>query len=300
MSWFARVSNSFDSIIDKLRELGYGPELDEERYTLTELYRQTTFKKAQELTERIWSHIKDPLIEIMERLKRERLKRNHKWAIERRVKIVSDLIKVYTANKPVDAIIPAMGDICEMPEFKTVILDPEDDVEVIEEDFKDAMERLPQGIEEWRVAKEAELVRFLDPESEPADAEHNRRQLELATTLFNCNRCYQNPISYPRILIHGCLTEYKSWQHTSPPDCDEKLLRTSASSEPWNVPKNRITTIKEEMVETVSTLLTFCGLDPEVATAQEMDERDARFECQPCWSDTRGALIMDWKTAVCS
>ncbi|KAF7970222.1 hypothetical protein HWV62_24754 [Athelia sp. TMB] len=271
-----------DAILGKLRELGYGPELDQDRYRLTVLYKHAPMNKAQELTLRIWTNIKEPIISIMNDLRRDRLKREHAEALTGRLKVLSELVKEYTAEQPIHEIIPGLGDISHMADFKRVIVGPSDDVQVTKDDFKEAMERLPQLIAGWRAEKEAELVRLMlntnpdDANSQDISTSDNTAtKLELAKAHFDCKSCHQ-AISYPRVLVHRCLIAYKTWMHAADPYDDEKILRSCEGTAPWDN-SNSILTFGGKTQACIGKLLAVCELDPDRTTAQEMDEKDFRW-----------------------
>lgn len=238
----------------------------------------------------------------MNTVRQERLKRIHHNALTARLKILVNLIKAYEAEQPINAVIPGLGDICNMAKFKTLLLDPADDVEVTEGDFNEAMEQLPDLISAWRIEKEAELVSLMSNtdfkaiSGRTSDVEFNRKQLELAKAHFYCTSCRQ-AISYPRILVHACLTAYQPWIHTADPDNDSKIMWTHQSKAPWNN-NSKIITFGDQIQTCVAQLLAATKLDIDSTTAQQMDDADFRFECVKCRLNTVGAWVMSWRAAV--
>lgn len=162
-------------------------------------------KKAQELTDRIWSNIESTLVERMTELRTKRVATERFVALTKRQKILDDLLSAYRFQRAVEDVIPRLADICEMHAFKTILWDTPIDVEVTECTFQPAMKQLPQLIDKWRDEKDAELLNLMDP---TFTLENDRRKLDLATTLFGCTRGCRNAIVYPRILFHQCATDY--------------------------------------------------------------------------------------------
>lgn len=293
------------SIFTKLKELGWGEELDKNGHsTLLPLTSHTLVKKPQELTERVWSNIKEPLIEILEELKEKRQLKERLTMLMNRQNLVAKLLRDYTLERPINDVIPGPADVCDMDEFSAIIKDTPDDVEVSEGTFKPAMYRLPQFIAEWRAAKDAELTRILNKATVPDGQQSeklvpelgDRTQLELATTIFRCN-CCNSPISYPRILVHSCMHRLRDVYN----DYDHPLskLLSNLGDEPWNYGGDRVR-IDDQGQATVRLVVKCCGLDPDIATAHEMDVLDARFECVKCCNPLYGSrMVMGWRIAVC-
>lgn len=115
-------------------------------------------KKAQELTDRIWSNIESTLVEIMTELRTKRVATERFVALTKRQKILDDLLRAYRFQRAVEDVIPRLADVCEMHAFKTILWDTPTDVEVTECTFQPAMEQLPQLIDKWRDEKDAELL----------------------------------------------------------------------------------------------------------------------------------------------
>jgi hypothetical protein len=288
------------SILTKLREMGWGNELDDKdnQYALLPLRMHTLVRKPQELTDRIWNNIKQPLISILEELKKKRLAAERVIAFKYRRNLVTVLLKDYEWRRLVAEVIPGPADVCSMDEFRTIIEDTDVDVEVCEESFKQAMDRLPQLTTEWRFAKDAELVCILNRDSNSlwhtSPPTNDRSQLELATTIFRCKVC-KAPISYPRILVHSCLHAFRASLHNYG-DPRFKLYQ-DLNDEPWNFAGDRVG-IDVRGMSAAWLVVSSCGLDPATTTANEMDVLDARFECLGCYDGICGRLVMGWRVAV--
>jgi hypothetical protein len=282
--------------------MGWGDEIDKNSGSAgLPLTAHTLVKKPQELTDRIWNNIKQPLVEILEELKEKRLTAERLATFKKRQNLIATLLKAYTRERPITEVIPGPADVCNMDEFRAIIEDTDVDMEVTEANFKEAMGRLPQLILEWRSAKDAELVHIMNEhaatgvsrrnESQP---QRDRTQLELATTFFQCEICNAS-ISYPRILVHSCVHGLRDYWH----DYDEFRCKLwlNLDDEPWNFAGDRIG-IYLRGGPVAREIVISCGLDPDTTTAKEMDNFDARFECLGCYSEFHGRLIMAWRTAV--
>ncbi|KIM79642.1 hypothetical protein PILCRDRAFT_823182 [Piloderma croceum F 1598] len=291
-----------EAIFTKLREMGWGDEIDKNSAcSLVPLTAHALVKKPQELTDRIWNNIKQPLVEILEELKEKRLTAERLATFKKRQNLIATLLKAYTRERPVTEVIPGPTDVCNMDEFRTIIEDTDVDVEVTEANFKEAMNRLPQLVTEWRITKDEELVHIMNEYVTPSGSrrnesqpQHDHTQLELATTFFQCKIC-NTSISYPRILVHSCVHSLRDYWR----DYDEFRCKLwlNLDDEPWNFAGDRIG-IYLRGGPPAREIVMSCGLDPDTTTAKQMDDLDARFECLGCYSEYHGRLIMAWRTAV--
>ncbi|KZP21176.1 hypothetical protein FIBSPDRAFT_1044341 [Athelia psychrophila] len=290
------------AIVERLRELGYGPEL--ERCGLPFVYVLPLVDKPQELTERVWANIKEDIIWYLQIDRAKHVRERHVLAVTARTKDVGALFTAWKSAQPRDAILPGMADICNMLVCRALILDKAGDVGLSAEVISKVRERLPQLCGEWRVAAEIVLMHLMslsDPAvtheagHEAGEPAHDRRVLELATTFFHCTGC-KSDIGYPRILVHRCLTALDRGFGFSQFD-EDGVMWLQARGLPWSEGLKNITYV-EHIPAVVRCLLSSCNLDPVTTTSHEMDESDFWFECEPCWSEDTGALAMTWRRAV--
>ncbi|KAF7970227.1 hypothetical protein HWV62_24764 [Athelia sp. TMB] len=291
-----------EAIIEKVRQLGYGPEL--EHYGSYSFAKHPLVNKPQALTDRVWSHIKQGIISLMEETRPKRLRRAHINAIHGRLALAEKVFDEFKATHPYNAILPNPAELYTLPECKALVLEHADDVILSVQDFKPIALQLPQFCEEWRMSAELELLRLMTPanSTQGLPTVHDRRQLELATTYFECREC-EEPIAYPRILVHHCITSTLNIKFmSSPSDTDDdttimKKSRFLLHAQPWSLGVG-VLVYTDKLPEAVRCILVACGLDPDTTSSQDMDEHDFRFECENCSSITEGALLMNWSMAV--
>ncbi|KAF5352806.1 hypothetical protein D9756_006081 [Leucocoprinus leucothites] len=84
----------FNAIASKLRELGWGVDIDVP-FIADALRRHEFVKKPQKLTEKIWVNIKQPLLEFMEPLRNKRLEQARQRLIDRRKLAVIEFIRKF-------------------------------------------------------------------------------------------------------------------------------------------------------------------------------------------------------------
>ncbi|TFK68225.1 hypothetical protein BDN72DRAFT_960384 [Pluteus cervinus] len=169
-----------------------------------------------------------------------------------------------------------------------------------------------------------------EDDDDPADLESKLAKLKLATTIFTCKSCplmsrsgyfgflaldygddddelgfrSPEPLTYPRILGHQCLsrTGRPVWLYKSAPDPCMRLDIQSKTRAYWSCkPLN----LHQKMSDHAAVVVKEAGLDPETATSDEMDALDIRFVCSSpgcelgVSSDTTvKTFLMSWRQAV--
>ncbi|KAH7886299.1 hypothetical protein F5I97DRAFT_2027864 [Phlebopus sp. FC_14] len=160
------------------------------------------------------------------------------------------------------------------------------------------------------------------------------QSLSLATTVFHCKACSSrfglffdsydssseddyfsfdhsflprprvrpNPLYYPKVLGHRCLTKQRGfhWDHPGS-DPTKQLDYPMGTRTNWTcVPLQ----IDEQLGKMVSNVVRACNLDPRTTTAVQMDSLDPKLACLEClrWSDEEWnqaeASVYGWRAAV--
>ena len=102
---------------------------------------------------------------------------------------------------------------------------------------------------------------------------------------------YVNPLWYPRVLGHRCLTKPSGF-----------TLEESLELE--NVPGYRklwsceLIAVDKRASKAAKAVVEACGMNPRVATADDMDNLDARLECLKCYPDDPERIAFGWRSAV--
>jgi hypothetical protein len=245
----------------------------------------------------VWNNIRPTLIDFMQVARVNRLKVARIDACKKRTLMVSELLAEYRKTRPYDEIIPKVADVVCMAAFRSTIIDTPIATTVTPESFAEAMGELPRLTQQWRATKERELVVLMNPKnplnntSESVEDKDNLRRLELATTFFECS-C-REPISYPRVLEHFHMSLLKRVA-----DEDNELAEVfqAVDHQPWNYGGACIAFHSVAHNATRSIVET-CGLDPDKATARDMDEGGHMLECMHC-SFPVGRCAMRWRRAV--
>ena len=152
-----------------------------------------------------------------------------------------------------------------------------------------AMKVFPSSVMTWTQAQRERIATLVKPSSAESLVEEafelKMQRLELATSVVVCNDCKNRSIrglalvGSENIFRHICL-----------------------EANPYN-PCQAIHLDPNAGACAAATSLVSClGLDPKTTTFKEMDERDARFLCGNCMSETsrgiRGLKVYTWKECV--
>ncbi|EMD38467.1 hypothetical protein CERSUDRAFT_82729 [Gelatoporia subvermispora B] len=287
------------SIMNKLSDLGYREDLDK----MSEEYRaefedHPLVRQPKELTERIWNNIRQSMLAYMERVRADRLAREHCQHMCIRIIFVKQLLDIFSLICPPRTYLPSTADFCVMPEFKRSLLVPPDDAPPRGE-LLEAFAQIVELCSRWRGQVSARLVPLLPALPAPTDAPPLAR-LQLATTFFRCTQCPPgwNAIGFPRVLAHECLTVHTAIDTgAAAPDAHlRNALALAVGEQPWNHAGERVAW-HEEAHRAARHIVRACGADADRATWEALDELDARLACVAC-VQSECVRVMTWRTAV--
>ncbi|KAG6850404.1 hypothetical protein H0H93_013629 [Arthromyces matolae] len=286
----------YEAIKEKLVDLGWKMEIERLAKEFwhdepVKLVNHKLVKQPKPLTERIWTNIKDTLIQFMVDYKARRLVREYKLMIRKRGIVLAKVMEEYAASQPLHDIFPPMPDIASLLAFREIIEDTPAEEEVTQDHFQGPMADYPMIAMEWRKSKDELLVKLIN---DHPDTTGNATLVTLryAKTFFHCNNCGE-PISYPRILVHRCNTKIGRFS-TVDPDLDKYF--EYLEERPWNH-QGRVIKYDHLFSKRAEDILGDCELDLTIRNS-ELTEKDLRFECQLCESPNEGRWIMNWPAVM--
>jgi hypothetical protein len=254
----------------------------------------------------VWENIEPSVTEFFQQLRAERLERERCEILVKRTSKLRGLLNEYVLTRPLTEIIPEMADICGMQPFRELLLNYSN----LEPDFIPLISKLPDLSEEWRQTKKRFLLELISTgtgRKSSGRRSYDMSTLDLATTYFSCARCTE-PIAFPRILVHECMSHVYSNQDLPP---DNELGEFAGLANvyqalqriPWNVELKKIE-FDLEASNVARDVVGACGMDSAVTTSVQMDSMDPRLECIRCFQATgsatkKGRLVMSWRAAVC-
>ncbi|KAF8133325.1 hypothetical protein EV363DRAFT_1215048 [Boletus edulis] len=281
------------SIIERLKQLGFEREVG--YFTprrITESCK-SLFWKFKPLTNKEWNQLLPKTLKTMNDFRSMRLESVvHR---PRRQLLASEYANYMThplPNAPAFDIFPHVADVASFSAFRDIIKAPED----AQISFEFAFAELPELVGKWREKLDAEFADLVKIPSHlslagvssdravasSGDAGLGPSQtamdkLRLACALFRAN--YVGLFSYPEVLFIS-KTEYSKY-----PTYDEHDLRCNGSIQD----RYGIKYIVEAPY-----VVHACGLDPNVATVEDMDHQNARLKCLSC----EDSCVRDWRAAV--
>ncbi|PBK62587.1 hypothetical protein ARMSODRAFT_964078, partial [Armillaria solidipes] len=237
------------------------------------LAKHSLVNQTRPLTDRIWTNIQGELMKYIEKVRVDRLAREHHELLQRRRKVAIDYLRMCKALAP-RTLFPPMLDFFELPPIRKIIHLPSNET-VTPGHFHRITELIILHSEAW----ESSITQRVTPLS----LEEKCSQAKLARNVFVCKkctvfsrslnlRCRKNkplcitPLFFPDIMSHRCLSLGFDY-HAQ----DDELRRTTTASVrvPWST---TCLEINDRAREVVNTLLAFIGADPETTTSEDLDD----------------------------
>ncbi|CAA7271524.1 unnamed protein product [Cyclocybe aegerita] len=142
----------------------------------------------------------------------------------------------------------------------------------------------PDFISNWTRTQQEETVGLLPQVGGEEDILAKLRRLELVTSVFTCNDC-KYKYADGRVLL--------GWNN---------ICRHKRGLVPGHTSPCGSYTLDEDAVAAATALVSCVGLDPSTTTIKQMDERDDRFMCGNCMSETSrgvtGLRVYTWRECI--
>ncbi|KAF8547777.1 hypothetical protein OG21DRAFT_848516 [Imleria badia] len=284
----SRRQERYDSMFENLQQHGYAPEITYFGRHEIQQSHKSYFNTSKPLTDKAWSQIWPELLETMNKFRSRRLE---KTVYQPRRDLLDLEYATYVASPAQGTrafdILPHVTDIARFPPFRDVIYAPEG-AEMGAKPFDSAFAQLPVLVDEWKKQLDDDFAKLVKiparlsfkhasggrgvasssaARMESTQAPTDKLRLACAVFVDNTVACY------PELL--SCLPVSDSIDYSEP---NLSIL------DRFNV----------KFLEEAPYIVHACGLDPHVATAEDMDRRNARLKCLSC-NDSR---IMPWRDAL--
>ncbi|KAF8549224.1 hypothetical protein OG21DRAFT_1525951 [Imleria badia] len=272
----------FELILERLEELGYEREIS---YFNPDCFRKSCKMTSKPLTDKEWTRVLPKWLETMNHHRRLRL--NTVVHQPRRLLLASEYdiyVRQRSPDIPFYGLLPHVADVDRFPPFRDIIMAPEE-TPMGEKSFASVFAQLPVLVEEWKKQLDAELAelvripprlcsqgassRRVVASSNAASAEPHKTDLDklhLACAVFGT--------------AGGSLYVHSEVFLTSMLDQDYPRLELDddVSVRGGSLPDR----FRIECLEEAPYIIHACGLDPSVATADDMDRRNAQLRCLAC------------------
>ncbi|KAF9000520.1 hypothetical protein BDZ89DRAFT_999306 [Hymenopellis radicata] len=285
----------FESIIARLEAEGWEDELKLDS-TRSGLRRQPLVNQSKELTDKTWEIVRRGLTEFMSQRRAQVLEEKKKQVIRQRICLLEELADSRLSELPESPPNPPGSAVCLYQPFFDIINDTPIEEDVTAKLKKALKQCFPDICEDWRQDQEERLKKILRKQG-------RNDNVSLAVNAFTCAQCGYSPpiLHYPYFASHRCFYSTASFG-----------LKTEVSTEVWSAENVKVLDLVDyrECVKVIR----MCGLDPDTATAEDMDAADVFFRCEKCDSSEAPAqprqgceppkrlfnkfLLMRWRTAM--
>ncbi|KAL0579881.1 hypothetical protein V5O48_002128 [Marasmius crinis-equi] len=272
-----------DAILQRLTGLGWKEEINKQReqngLSIFDKFRLGT--QAKKLTEKDWNDLRPRLEEALQGAKERRLESELKAKWKDRYVTFKTLLQAELDKSPVNTLRPSVFDIAVLPQFQEKLFLPIEH-ELTPDDMSDLFAQIPQIIDQWVQAREADFVNLLKQEG-VADATPDT--LRCAATIFICAVCSPvTPCVYPQPLMHRCSRRcgylYDGGTFTEP--SFPQFLRNT-NGKVWDIKDYRFA---PTLSTTARKILSTVGLSAN-ATVAEVRETNLWLEYQERWTQER-------------
>jgi hypothetical protein len=205
-------------------------------------------------------------------------------------------VRQRSPDTPIFDLLPHMADVTRFPPFRDIIAAPEG-TEMGEKPFESAFAQLPVLVKEWRKQLDIELTGLV--RIPPHLSSHlSSRPVVASSSVTNAESCETDLDR-----LHLACALFDSGGHRLLTHPDIFLISTprqNHSNSDEDVSKST-GSIRDrfgvKFLEEGPYIVHACGLDPSVATSDDMDHRNARLMCLACKTPIN--YIMNWRDAVC-
>ncbi|KAH9927807.1 uncharacterized protein B0H18DRAFT_1210527 [Fomitopsis serialis] len=286
------IRERFKGIVSRLRELGWGPELDfVKARDYTPLSQHKLVLVAKKLTDRVWLNIQSELIHCMEGIREERLEHENTPMLTERWSILEsagkEILDRHLAKHPemLDYGLN-IADLALTTEFREIMCAPADQV-VDRTSFLALEEQIDVIIEDWRTRVCEEFRKPFVEGKIKVKAPRGVDPLDLATTAFAIYKPHKSPSAFfPNIVASSGV---RSATREEGRNMYERFIYGRKDIHCYVPPTPDLCLMRDCNAPEI---IRSCGLDPDTATAKDMDALDAR------WVRNVTRTIVTWRTAV--
>ncbi|KAI0744176.1 hypothetical protein C8Q80DRAFT_1185423 [Daedaleopsis nitida] len=297
----------FAAVLDKLREEGWGEELEKMgRWGQHRLYNMPVICRPNKLTDRGWGNMRDEVIECIENIRAKRLRTEYRTMINKRMGYLKRALQTYTQAELLQSkdciVYVTLTDCALIPEIRAVLEDTSQDFSA-EQMTAQLVDVLPALVARWTEERKSELATIMVKVLGDSDAAHVADPLDLAIAHFKCKGCYgygseTYSLRFPAVLGHSCFRtrldfadSYHDAVLSDLSTCNTRtVLNTVSSSLIAAEDMKKSMKIVREVIEA-------CRCDPDSVTFAEMEARDTRLRCLLCAQVSQQTLFT-WQAAI--
>ncbi|KAL1754782.1 hypothetical protein FB107DRAFT_249250 [Schizophyllum commune] len=244
--------------------------------------------KAQPLTDKEWNQAKHTLFSFLRTLKEERLADEREKARMDRYLALRKMYLDYRALKMSDgqSVLPDVGDLVTFEEVIALVEGTPLDQEVSAEEMLALFDSLSQTrFPAWKASRDSALVDILNAADKKRKQPATAADLKLAVTVFRYTKWPRGgPLLYPNVL-QG---RHEGMGHPGLPVVQHPFSANDIG-------------VKVTILRLAKKLVELADLDPQTATPEDMDKRDAWYmrACDIAYrEDGLSVHVMLWREAL--
>jgi hypothetical protein len=230
-------------------------------------------------------HVDEFINAFMEEQKAERLRRERVILLMERLPILCKVYNTCVETYPINSIIPCVADVFIDPFVQDLLICPPLSTTFTTKDLETVGAHFPEIVRRWRYKTEEKLLNMMVPSQMVTGS-----LFQMATTIFSCRLCDNDPLTYPQVLIHRCATA--TYISETAEDREQSVVRRFLECSIWNA--GNYITFDVQKIACLSEAIKLCGLDPKTVTREDMDKRDPIFECIACNDLRKGRCTLTW------
>ncbi|KAF8912071.1 hypothetical protein CPB84DRAFT_1841774 [Gymnopilus junonius] len=300
------------AIIRMIYKEGYAQELS--RCRVEDL---PGVKVTKELTDKEWDKIKHKILPALEYLRQENKRRQLISSYNWRLRDLATKVESTTSKIMKPPVFPPISQYARTEPFRSLIKDDTISNSDLLRRLVEHESQIATIATSWKDNTDRFLRKLLQESSNIVGSDVD--PLHLAVTFFKCGFC-DDPITYPRILMHRCLRDrpYENEENENKEDTkedsrsqegddedevDEEDNELSANDDmeevapvtpesvwadisswygsTWDEVNDQIF-VDDEATGFAKAVVKVCGEDPDTLTFSAMEEKDTRLECVRC------------------
>ncbi|KAI0078194.1 hypothetical protein K474DRAFT_969502 [Panus rudis PR-1116 ss-1] len=282
--------------LQRLSDLGWGEELEFMKPNYFQIKEHNLFRQAKKINDRTWQEMKDPLVNVLKKVKKDRLIAERKKMYRTRLNLLVEVLKKNLNAKrdtSSDYCQPSFVDYAMMPEVRQVLEWP-----IQAENLPELINKLgpliPHLSLQWQLHCDQRLS-ALAHAGTGTFPEADSGILYLATTFFDCTSCRKRGMRYPGVAGHECLRHryYGFYRDEEVSYIYDDVVQCVDRCRPWSC--ECLTVSRSSQV--ARSIVRACGKDPDITTRADMLDLDPRLCCLSC-SRPGALMVMTWLGAV--
>ncbi|KAF9559575.1 hypothetical protein CPC08DRAFT_509754 [Agrocybe pediades] len=284
-------------VLEHLQKMGWTFRLSNIHYVLQVEEVQAAIKDG--VTSEVLTGLQPVLDRFLQKARRLQAEQDLKDTFVDRLYALNDSLQAYALSLPINTPCPSVADLFEYPALQDVIKSPLGATKEEEREVLNSIQSmLPDLAAQWKLDMQDRLIHMIDPRF----IFDKERVLHLATTAFTCSsdKCYRSDrfLTYPRILVHECLTStrFKNGKDVLTDDY-QRIIYCLFKKVHWNA--TRYVKFNENKFHVMWDVVQhLCKKDPTTATIAEMDALDPIIEylidCNHLTEYESGRAMMTW------